>query len=409
MRRRQLQLLEGGCAGGRFLWGTKGTAMSSLGFGSSTICNPFARHSPTRGSPRAPTAFIFHRSRSTFLPSLHLRSSKNSSTLLLRIGAAATFSASSFLLVSSFVHASSSTSASSPFAAVFAQEQQRQVAAKAEQEQEQEQQPVDPLQEDTRMSVYEWIKTVLGGLFLVPLRLSIIVPSCLATYVLVKMGLVALNALEKVSAGRFNRERWRQLLFALPLRCMLRGMLFVTGFYWLEVKGRPADLSEVSILVCNHTSQLDPILLLAATGQVPSMVSKASIQRLPCVGEVASALDCVFVERMDSKSRVAALDAIKERAKRKHGPQLLIFPEGTITNGKALLSFRAGAVRPTNTHNKQRLIEHKQPSSHQECRFNLYASAILTSTSTQRSWGTPSPRISLSSSASFVSCGAEPR
>ncbi|KAL6048509.1 Lysophosphatidylcholine acyltransferase 2, variant 3 [Balamuthia mandrillaris] len=372
------------------------------------MCAHYIRNR-TRGSPRAPTAFIFHRSRSTFLPSLHLRSSKNSSTLLLRIGAAATFSASSFLLVSSFVHASSSTSASSPFAAVFAQEQQRQVAAKAEQEQEQEQQPVDPLQEDTRMSVYEWIKTVLGGLFLVPLRLSIIVPSCLATYVLVKMGLVALNALEKVSAGRFNRERWRQLLFALPLRCMLRGMLFVTGFYWLEVKGRPADLSEVSILVCNHTSQLDPILLLAATGQVPSMVSKASIQRLPCVGEVASALDCVFVERMDSKSRVAALDAIKERAKRKHGPQLLIFPEGTITNGKALLSFRAGAVRPTNTHNKQRLIEHKQPSSHQECRFNLYASAILTSTSTQRSWGTPSPRISLSSSASFVSCGAEPR
>ena len=78
---------------------------------------------------------------------------------------------------------------------------------------------------------------------------------------------------------------------------MVRGMLFVTGFYWFETKGKPAEPSEASILVCNHTSRLDPMVMLVALKQAPSMVSKASVQQVPLVGEIAKALECVFVDR----------------------------------------------------------------------------------------------------------------
>ena len=75
------------------------------------------------------------------------------------------------------------------------------------------------------------------------------------------------------------------------------------------------------------------------------------------MGRVAQALGCIFVDEaartsqggrsgtvtaLEARSR-ARLDA-SNRHKWKH-PPLLVFPEGTTTNGKYLLRFRSGAFR----------------------------------------------------------------
>ena len=57
-------------------------------------------------------------------------------------------------------------------------------------------------------------------------------------------------------------------------------------------------------------------------------------------------LGVVFVYRQDPESRQKTAAAIKARAKDGARRPLLIFPEGTNTNGRVLISFRPGPFRP---------------------------------------------------------------
>ena len=53
----------------------------------------------------------------------------------------------------------------------------------------------------------------------------------------------------------------------------------------------------------------------------------------------------IFVRREDPNSRQHAIQEIQRRAQSKgKWPQILIFPEGTCTNGTALISFKPGVT-----------------------------------------------------------------
>jgi len=55
----------------------------------------------------------------------------------------------------------------------------------------------------------------------------------------------------------------------------------------------------------------------------------------------------VFIYRDDKASKHRAIAEIKRRAHSEgKWPQYLIFPEGTTTNGKALVAFKPGAFIP---------------------------------------------------------------
>merc|ERR1712129_244925 len=75
------------------------------------------------------------------------------------------------------------------------------------------------------------------------------------------------------------------------------------------------------------------------------VVAIAGAQRLPFIGKVMEEMDSVFVDRADSMSRKATIEAIQEHcSKWKPGCRpLLMFPEGTTTNGEGLLAFKNGA------------------------------------------------------------------
>jgi 1-acyl-sn-glycerol-3-phosphate acyltransferase len=70
---------------------------------------------------------------------------------------------------------------------------------------------------------------------------------------------------------------------------------------------------------------------------------------LPGIGRVAKAIGCIFVARDSQESRTSAKEAITqhllEPSLLSDSPdsQLVIFPEGTTTNGRGLLQFRRGA------------------------------------------------------------------
>ena len=55
----------------------------------------------------------------------------------------------------------------------------------------------------------------------------------------------------------------------------------------------------------------------------------------------------IYVSRADKESKHKTIASIKERANSEgKWPPFLIFPEGTVTNRKALITFKAGAFIP---------------------------------------------------------------
>lgn len=125
---------------------------------------------------------------------------------------------------------------------------------------------------------------------------------------------------------------------------MLTRLLSRIAMHALNIRlvehGRRASRSEASYIVSNHVSFVDVLGLLS---RGCSFVAKDSVRDIPCVGRVASAIGCIFVARDSKESRQSARDAIFEHFQTvKQWSQLVIFPEGTITNGEGLLQFRRG-------------------------------------------------------------------
>ncbi|TFZ01076.1 lysophospholipid acyltransferase family protein [Ramlibacter rhizophilus] len=108
----------------------------------------------------------------------------------------------------------------------------------------------------------------------------------------------------------------------------------------LEVRGVPAAQGPV-LLVANHISWLDILVLHAA--RYCRFVSKADVRRWPLIGRLAEGAGTLFIER---ESRRDALRVVHHMAERlRAGDVLAVFPEGTTSNGIALLPFHANLLQ----------------------------------------------------------------
>ncbi|CAM9550897.1 unnamed protein product, partial [Phaeothamnion confervicola] len=135
--------------------------------------------------------------------------------------------------------------------------------------------------------------------------------------------------------------RWRQFLFRRPMLRLLRVILHCFGFFWIRVNGRPAGKQEAPIIVSNHVSIFEAFYLAMAT--LASPVQRAEDAWIPFLGPLFRAAQSVFVDRSDPASRRRTVEAIRRRAANPDFPQVLLFPEGTCSNGSAVISFKNGA------------------------------------------------------------------
>lgn len=126
-----------------------------------------------------------------------------------------------------------------------------------------------------------------------------------------------------------------------PVRFCVRAVLFVFGYYWIPVKGTCAPRDVAPIIISNHVSFLEPLFVFYA--HVPVLVSAKENAQLPFVGVFLHALQIIAVDRISPSSRHYAAAQIKRRSMDNRWPHIAIFPEGTTTNGKALISFKLGA------------------------------------------------------------------
>eukprot|EP00884_Botryococcus_braunii_P016948 jgi/Botrbrau1/3937/Bobra.0365s0012.1 len=142
-----------------------------------------------------------------------------------------------------------------------------------------------------------------------------------------------------------------------------RGNLLSSGFVWisfkkltraeagpggLEPEGPPPDYAAI---VSNHVSYLDIVLIVAR--YFPAFVARANTKDMPFIGPISEGMQCEYVQREFSSkgSETKGVAAcVKERMSGigngtapKGTRPLLLFPEGTTTNGRCLLPFKTGA------------------------------------------------------------------
>jgi 1-acyl-sn-glycerol-3-phosphate acyltransferase len=95
------------------------------------------------------------------------------------------------------------------------------------------------------------------------------------------------------------------------------------------------------VVVCNHASYLDGIVLTAALPARFGFVIKREMASVPVMGPLLKRLGSHFVERFN-RNRVTS-DARRVIEQAIDGHSLVFFPEGTFTPQPGLLKFHTGA------------------------------------------------------------------
>lgn len=99
---------------------------------------------------------------------------------------------------------------------------------------------------------------------------------------------------------------------------------------------------QSGLLVANHLSYLDILVIAAITPAV--FVSKSEIRGWPLIGWLAALGGTVFIRR-DRRSHVGAVNR-EIAAALAAGVLVVVFPEGTSTNGEEVLPFRSSLLEP---------------------------------------------------------------
>jgi 1-acyl-sn-glycerol-3-phosphate acyltransferase len=114
----------------------------------------------------------------------------------------------------------------------------------------------------------------------------------------------------------------------------------------LRIFGFSADIAgpvpQTGLLVSNHLSYLDILVIAATTPAV--FVSKAEVRRWPLFGWLATLGGTVFIERA-RRTHVGAVNREIQSALAE-GVLVVVFPEGTSTNGDEVLPFRSSLLEP---------------------------------------------------------------
>jgi len=119
-------------------------------------------------------------------------------------------------------------------------------------------------------------------------------------------------------------------------------LLFRLGRIPLSVEGiEQLPWEQACVIVTNHASYLDGVMLVAALPIEFSFVAKAELDRQFIPRRFLRRIGAVFVERFDKQRGVA--DARRTVQTVQAGRSLVFFPEGTFTRMPGLLPFHMGA------------------------------------------------------------------
>eukprot|EP01083_Nonionella_stella_P092611 259297_1 len=204
------------------------------------------------------------------------------------------------------------------------------------------------LVKDDRSAKYECLKFLICIVVLLPIKLVLAILVMPIIYLLQKIALTGLSS-QDIRDSVESRpirvfSKWRRAML-MPTRIACRINLLGMSFWCIDVKGKLDP--DVSIMVCNHVSYNDILVMLWHAN--PAMAAKKDVLKEPIISDYVKVSQSLTVDRDDQDSRSRMQREIIRRAKLPPDERFLpmcIFPEGTSTNGKAMLRFKLGAFRP---------------------------------------------------------------
>lgn len=126
-----------------------------------------------------------------------------------------------------------------------------------------------------------------------------------------------------------SRECAKELSWVAENACALHGVR-------PTVRGQIP--SEPCVLVANHISYFDPVVLAS---MLPlTAVAKREVSSWPLIGELSRKLGTLYVTRDDAHSGARCLREALHALEA--GVSVLVFPEGTTTTGDSVLPFKRG-------------------------------------------------------------------
>jgi 1-acyl-sn-glycerol-3-phosphate acyltransferase len=121
-------------------------------------------------------------------------------------------------------------------------------------------------------------------------------------------------------------------------RRAMRTAKTILHVHGVDVRGAGREPSGPCIVVANHLSYLDPLVVCAITPCIA--VAKGETREWPLIGRGLAALGVIFVQRGDAHSGAVALR--RARVALRAGATVLNFPEGTTTDGTGVGPFKRG-------------------------------------------------------------------
>ncbi|XP_041781662.1 lysophosphatidylcholine acyltransferase-like [Anopheles merus] len=189
---------------------------------------------------------------------------------------------------------------------------------------------------------WERRKTYLMTLLVLPIRVVLMGLCLLVAWAFASIGLYGLTEKERRSVPIAGWRREMRELTAVAMRMVY----FFGSFHRIRVNGVCASPREAPIVVVGpHYSLFDGIVV-AYCGP-STVVAKSKAADLPIIGKIIDITQPIYVCREDPNSRHITRHLIIERVISKEDwPQILIFPEGTCSNGHAVVQFKPGAFGP---------------------------------------------------------------
>ena len=145
-------------------------------------------------------------------------------------------------------------------------------------------------------------------------------------------------AIGAIAVWILPRRKWRWAV----VRTLARATLVAMGIP-ISVKGAERLPKQRAIVVFNHASYFDAVVVAAVISGEPAYLVKRELSSQLFAGPLLRRLGALFIERYELTGGIA--DTAAATALARDGRLLVVFPEGTFTRQPGLLEFFTGAFK----------------------------------------------------------------
>lgn len=145
------------------------------------------------------------------------------------------------------------------------------------------------------------------------------------------------------------QEKWYPQFFWMARNIWATPILYGMGCAPIVKREQQMERRKSYMLVANHTSMLDIMLMLYISKNPFVFVGKKELVKIPLFGFFYKRV-CILVDREDTKSRTGVYRRAQKRLNQ--GLSICIFPEGGVPDDETVLldSFKDGAFKMAMAH-----------------------------------------------------------